>query len=134
MRLWHKDLLPFLPRQQLVGQWRELALIAKSIKIKGTPNHILVNKVLEYPIIHLFTYTGEAYNVMLNKGYNIDLWKVGKYFPDESITYVSHEDLFSNWHNERYLTQCFYNLQEKYDCGGIPEDEWKVLTEYLYSR
>lgn len=24
MRLWHKDLLPVLPRQQLLGQWREL--------------------------------------------------------------------------------------------------------------
>lgn len=23
MRLWHKDLIPYLPRQQLLGQWRE---------------------------------------------------------------------------------------------------------------
>ena len=29
MRLWHKDLLPFLPRQQLLSQLRECVAIAK---------------------------------------------------------------------------------------------------------
>lgn len=32
-------------------------------------------------------------------------------------------------HNERYLKQCLYNLQEKYDCGGISEDEWKIIQD-----
>ena len=33
--------------------------------------------------------------------------------------------------NDRYLTQCYYNLQEKYDRGGIPEAEWqKVVNKY----
>ena len=36
MRLWHKDLIPLLPRQQLVGQWRECCLIAKQIAAKET--------------------------------------------------------------------------------------------------
>ena len=35
MRLWHKDLVTVLPRMQLLGQWRECCLIAKSIKGKG---------------------------------------------------------------------------------------------------
>lgn len=26
------------------------------------------------------------------------------------------------WHNDRYFLQCFYNLQEKHDCGGITEN------------
>ena len=47
MRLWHKDLIPVLPRQQLIGQWRECCLIAKQISEKGTPNHILVNKIMD---------------------------------------------------------------------------------------
>lgn len=28
MRLWHKDLIPALPRKQLLGQWRELCAIS----------------------------------------------------------------------------------------------------------
>ena len=41
--------------------------------------------------------------------------------------FLSIKNLFENWHNERYLKQCLMNLQEKYDCGGISEDEWKVI-------
>lgn len=35
MRLWHKDLIKVLPKEQLLGQWRELACIAKNIKKKA---------------------------------------------------------------------------------------------------
>ena len=31
MRLWHKDLICVLPKNQLLGQWREVCLIAKEI-------------------------------------------------------------------------------------------------------
>lgn len=48
MRLWHIDLIPYLPRLQLISQWRECCCIAKNIADKGTPNHLLVNKVLDY--------------------------------------------------------------------------------------
>ena len=30
-------------------------------------------------------------------------------------------------HNQRYLKQCFYNLQEKYDRGIISEEEYKKI-------
>lgn len=35
MRLWHKDLIEVLPRQQLLGQWRECCAIAKKPEGKG---------------------------------------------------------------------------------------------------
>ena len=47
MRLWHKDMISILPREQLVAQWRELSAIASNIQTKGTPNHILVNKIMD---------------------------------------------------------------------------------------
>ena len=50
MRLWHKDLIPYLPKEQLVSQWRECSSIAGAIIKNGTPNHGLVNYVLDYPI------------------------------------------------------------------------------------
>ena len=57
MRLWHKDLIPRLPRQQLLGQWRECCLIAKQIDTKGTPNHVLVNRIMDYDPWHFWKYS-----------------------------------------------------------------------------
>ena len=43
-------------------------------------------------------------------------------------------DLFNGWHyrNDRYLVQCLYNLQEKYDCGGVTFDEWDNIYHKFY--
>jgi hypothetical protein len=30
--------------------------------------------------------------------------------------------------NDRYLKQNLYNLQEKYDCGGISQDDWDAIS------
>ena len=38
MRLWHRDLIHYLPRQQLIAQWRECYAIASNIANKGTIN------------------------------------------------------------------------------------------------
>ena len=35
--------------------------------------------------------------------------------------------LYEDWHNDRYFWQCYFNLQEKYDCGGIPEECWSRI-------
>lgn len=32
-------------------------------------------------------------------------------------------------HNERYLKQCYYNLQEKFDRGIISDKEWAVIYD-----
>lgn len=130
MRLWHKDLINYLPRQQLVSQWRECCCIAKNIASNGTPNHILVNKIMEYPIEHFYTYGLNVYIAMKSRGYKCDLNLFNKYFHDKNVT---NGKIFKHWHNDRYLTQCYYNLQEKYDCGGIPKKEWKILM-YEYHR
>ena len=69
MRLWHKDLISVLPREQLVAQWRELSAIVGNIQTKNTPNHILVNKVIDYPYDHFITYAKLVRNEMTNRGY-----------------------------------------------------------------
>ena len=48
MRLWCKDLIPYLPKLQLLSQWRECCAICSNIANKGTSNHILVNKIMNY--------------------------------------------------------------------------------------
>lgn len=133
MRLWHKSFVSSLPRQQLLGQWRECCCIAKNISTSGNPNHILVNKILNYPIGHFITYS--VYHVaheMTVRGYTVDLNKFWKYFPvGDNFIIPSDDELFAGWHNERYFKQCYHNLEEKYDCGGITEEEFiKILNAY----
>ena len=52
MRLWNYQLLSYLPRQQLLSQLRECVAIAKDIYETGKTNHILINKIMDYPIEH----------------------------------------------------------------------------------
>lgn len=129
MRLWHKDLIPVLPRQQLLSQWRECCCIAKAIATNGTPNHILVNKVLEYPEAQFNVYALHVGKEMVRRGYKCDWnrftqWRINRNYDWELA------DIFHGWHNRRYLRQCYYNLEEKYDCGGISEEEWDKIYDF----
>ena len=128
MRLWHKDLISYLPRQQLLGQWRECCLIAKQIAEKGTPNHVLVNRVLDYGPGHLNQYAYEICAEALNRGYKVDFDRFIRN-RTQPIEGCSHDEIFNDWHNDRYLRQCLYNLQEKADCGAIPSQEWELITD-----
>lgn len=136
MRLWHKDLIKVLPKQQLLAQWRECCCIAKNIKTKGTPNHLLVNKILRYNKSHFYNYCCLVVNEMLDRGYSVSEKSrkiIFDYVDAEERqvgSSISHEELFKNWHNYRYFFQCYYNLQEKYDCGGITEDEWNKIFQF----
>ena len=131
MRIWHKDLIKVLPREQLVAQWRELSAIAGNLNTKGTPNHILVNKVLGYPRDHFISYALYVRQEMTRRGYRTmeSVWEKILSTKDGAFELVRYEELFPNWHNYRYLTQCYYNLEEKYDCGGINEEQFNKIRE-----
>lgn len=131
MRLWHKDLIPYLPRQQLLGQWRECCLIAKEIAEKGAVNHILVRPVMDYPLSHFRGYTLLVQMECAKRGYRIRPYSFWKYFPDVTpilmARVLDNDKIFPEWHNRRYLEQCISNLQEKYDRGGLTEKEWATI-------
>ena len=133
MRLWHKDLITYLPKQQLLAQWRECCAICSNWANKGTPNHLLVNKVMEYSPIEFVEYSMMVTEELEKRAYEISK-KSKKNFGDNynKLTHYyiyNNTKIFKYWHNERYLKQCLFNLQEKYDCGGIPENEWKMIEE-----
>jgi len=143
MRLWHKDLIPYLPRKQLVAQWRECCAICSNIANKGTPNHLLVNKIKNYNLYMFFEYMHLVIKEMEDRGYKINKGSYDRCFSNfrkiiEKYHWNFYQtfDLYEDWHNERYLKQCLFNLQEKYDCDGISEEEWlKISNEfgkYLY--
>ena len=131
IRLWHKDLIPYLPKNQLLGQWRECCCIAKNIADNGTPNHILVNKIMDYPIEHFIAYTTLVKQEMQKRGYKCDTSRFTKWLEWDAFKILKNE-IFEGWHNTRYLRQCLYNLQEKYDCGGISKEEWNNITRNFY--
>ena len=130
MRLWHKSLIPYLPRQQLIGQWRECCLIAKNISKKGTPNHVLVNRIMDYPISHFWEYGYLLFGEMSERSYKGDFDKFEQWFVKPwSFVVPCYSAIFEDWHNDRYLRQCLYNLQEKFDCGAISHEEWNRIVK-----
>ena len=133
MRLWHKDLIAVLPREQLVAQWRECSAIAGAIQKNGTPNHILVNYVVD----NLNSFVAYSYLVrqeMTRRGYRTmeNVWTKIVSVVDINIWKdLEIEDIFEKDHNGRYFLQCYYNLQEKYDRGGISEADWQRIVNLI---
>ena len=134
MRLWHKDLIPALPREQLVAQWRELSAIAGSIQKNGTPNHILVNFVLKYDYDHFINYALEVRTEMMTRGYRTmdSVWnKIVALKPDWK--HLTHEEIYKYKMNPEYLKICYFNLKEKWICEGIKEQDWDKISQ-LYQH
>lgn len=142
MRLWHKDLIPYLPRQQLLSQWRECICIAKSLADKGTPNHILVNRILYYPSWHFQKYGLDVVNEMRKRGYKPSYESCARF--DGYIEQWANErkdkpkywtpEIFEYWHNDDYLIQCFCNLKEKHTCGGIDDKEFGKVISFMKKK
>ena len=133
MRLWHRGLIKYLPDNQLKGQWRECALIAYSIKKYGTPNHLLVNKVMEYDIDEFLNYCLLVSQEMKNRGFRVTQESANRISALGTYRYV--EQPFAGWHNYEYLRVCVCNLYEKYHFGvgksKITKSEWdRILQGY----
>ena len=124
MRLWHYKLIPFLPNSQLKAQWRELNSI-----FKKQDHHILINYVYEYPKDDLFTFTIIVLREMDKRGIAIRSWdNFDAYFNKKPYECLLKP--FTRHHNRRYLRQCYYNLEEKFDRGQKDFSD-KQYTELL---
>lgn len=133
MRLWHISLINVLPKEQLVAQWRELSAIAGSIQKKGTPNHILVNFVLDYDFDHFINYAAAVRSEMTFRGYRTmnSVWdRITRLKPNWNL--LPSEDIYKQKMNHTYLDICYYNLYEKYLCDGINQEDWnKIDKRYI---
>ncbi len=124
MRLWHTKLIKALPRIHLQAQWRELSAIAGSIQQKGTPNHVLVNFVLDYDYDNFISYAYYLREEMKNRGIRTmdSVWnKIVSLKPDYQL--LPLEETYKEKMNDLYLKICYYNLYEKYLCGMFNEIE-----------
>ena len=131
MRLWHYQLLPYLPDAQFKGQLRELVAIMHSWRDKGTTNHLLINRVMEYPKSELTEYF-LCYDVTYQIKYGKSVGR--KYYKEFSkFGYNSQckKTVYDGWHNKKYLRVCMANLYEKHHFGigksRITDEEWEIL-------
>ena len=134
MRLWHTYLIEGLPREQLVAQWRELSAIVGAIQKNGTPNHILVNFVLDYDYNHFISYAHYLREEMTVRGYRTmnSVWdKITSLKPDYNL--LPREEVYKEKMDNTYLNICYYNLYEKYLCGGIDPSYWKKIDMIYHS-
>ena len=133
MRLWHKDLIPYLPNKMLVSQWRECIAIKRQWE-KGTLKHRLVSYVMDYEKDYFMNYISdivcelEERNIKYQEKYLTELINFCKCKPLLSALLGYPE------HNFNYLRQCYYNLQEKADRGIITKDEWKLIETNIRRR
>lgn len=128
MRLWHYELIPVLPKSQLISQWRECIAIKRQWE-KGTLKHRLVSYVKDYDKQYFCRYVDYIIDEMDIRDIKYQL----KYY-DEIYGFcdgdITAYDYYPE-HNDRYLKQCLYNLQEKYDRGIITKEEWLKIKNYV---
>ena len=137
MRLWHQKLIPYLPRQQLLGQHRELA----ALRGKGWGRkHATVDYVFTYAPDELVAYHYLVMEEMRHRGYNPDKvwynpnWRGSSLEEDSGWSYqetvdnifraaVDHDEMIYDEHNDAYLLECIENLKSK----GINTTEMEKL-------
>ncbi len=130
MRLWHIDLLPLLPRQQLLGQHRECCALRGNGWGK---KHAVVDYIFIYHPKMLFDYHMAVMEEMQKRGYSIDkLWKQKKYrgktcYEDYPEQYYkqAYKKRYPE-HNIDYLKLCLENLRGKGIVINIVEKDNKA--------
>ena len=136
MRLWHYQLLPYLPDAQFKGQLRELVAIMHDWRDKGKTNHLLINRVMEYPKSEFHIYF-EYYEYIYQERYGKSLrnyleesWDFGQ---GCEVLPSNGGKIFDGWHNTEYLRVCMANLYEKHFFGvgksRITDEEWQTLLD-----
>ena len=131
MRLWDYRLLKVLPKQQLVSQWRECIAIKRQWE-KGTLKHRLVSYVMDHDRCYFLAYVIRVGNEMVKRNINFQ-----RKYADEIAEFCFNHRTGTDGkmglypeHNDRYLQQCLYNLEEKYDRGIISDEEWAKIEEF----
>lgn len=146
MRLWHQFLIPYLDRQRLLGQHRELCALRGAGW--GRP-HATVNYVFKYAPDYLFAYHCILMTEMEARGYHPDpIWKRATWRGntigednwmrglDEpganpplwsmliAASCLTNEPIYQE-HNEEYLRECVELLKSK----NSPMDFEKIEKE-----
>lgn len=127
MRLWSYQLIPALPNAQLKAMRYEIGDM-----VKQYPNikNGLVKYANKYDIKYLYSYFQDVLDefdkrkINHNKNYDNNIEKIVK---EKSHFQFSYLNLYYEEHNDRYLRQNLYNLEEKAIRGIISKEEWQRI-------
>ena len=126
-RLWHYQLIPALPNKMLVAQWRECIAIKRQWE-KGTLKHRLVSYVMNYDTSFFSNYVTLIANGMERRNIKFKVQYLDEIFEFSSnlntVLFIPYPE-----HNNKYLKQCYYNLQEKYDRGILTREEFNRVFD-----
>ena len=125
VRLWHYKLIPYLPKSQLLAQWREI----NTIFAGKDQDHILI-RYAKKSNTPLYYYSVEVAREMSNRGYKVNAKRFDEYF--ENVIYSDIYEMFPE-HNNEYLTICYWNLREKYLRGqkDFTKEVWDKLDYFV---
>ena len=144
MKIWHKDLIKVLPRTQLIRLLKDCIRLAQfkmqygnitTADVRGSyPYSVL--RVNDYSIDDVLAYTKLVCDEIHKRLYSVSdktmqelkhIYMVDAllHTNDEEPPYlnIQYKDIFKGWHNKRYLKQCYYLLEEMYDCGVYSEGD-----------
>lgn len=134
MRLWHQDLIRFLPRQQLLGQHRECCALRGA---GWGRKHSVVNYVFTHDPARLVAYHYKVMDEMHRRGYKPDkawlnpnwrgstLGECPNWTNPDFVELIYNESgLIYKEHDIYYLHECIQNLKSK----GIEIEEIKNET------
>ena len=116
MRLWHEELIPLLPRQQLLGQHRECCAMRGNGWGK---KHRVVDYVFKHSLHDLELYHAKVMQEMFNRGYKVSSeWFYRNYrgkhintVPNDLIPLIREKVYLE--HDEVYMHECLENLAKK---------------------
>ncbi|WP_163654295.1 TIGR02328 family protein [Listeria sp. PSOL-1] len=118
MRLWHEQLIPLLPRQQLLGQHRECCALRGNGWGKS---HSTVNYIFTHPPYRLFQYHKKVMDEMTKRGYAVtSLWynpyyrgkNCPSYLPTDLLLLKETSPTYPE-HDSAYFKACLENLRQK---------------------
>jgi uncharacterized protein (TIGR02328 family) len=127
MRLWHQALIPYLPRQQLLGQYRECC----ALRGEGWgKKHSVVDYIFTHNPAKLVAYHYIIMEEMERRGYlPARIWDNPDWRGNalgEQVDWADRKEVDQLWmninqigqiiypeHNETYLNECLDNLKSK---------------------
>ena len=116
MRLWHEQLIPLLPKNQLLGQHRECCALRGN---GWNKKHKTVDYAFSYSSYHLFIFHSLVMDEMEKRGYKVsEEWRDKNYRGKTAEKYDNLEEKMIESpiykeHNGEYLMECIENLRNK---------------------
>ena len=114
----------------LISQWRECIAIKRQWE-KGALKHRLVSYVKDYEKRYFRNYILTLMEELYKRHIKIKQIYINELFDFCANMYINDNEInYSKYypeHNDRYLKQCLYNLEEKAMRDIISEEEWQEI-------